>query len=169
MVDLGRQPGPDFPEREPHLPQRDAGAGRNGPAEDRGPGAGSSIPGRAHLGDSGIRRADHGRRFRRPREKGNRPGPLAAGHRTEWRTARYKTNLLATPPAGIPPGFIPDDHWFQKLRRSDRASTSNTRRGSNGSWPMTTRWRSRFRSRSAAVRTSTRSRTLPPTSCLTSR
>jgi hypothetical protein len=33
----------------------------------------------------------------------------------------YKTNLLATPPVGIAPGFIPDDHWFQKLRRSDRA------------------------------------------------
>ena len=29
----------------------------------------------------------------------------------------YKTNLLASPPAGIAPGFIPDDHWFQKLRR----------------------------------------------------
>jgi hypothetical protein len=33
----------------------------------------------------------------------------------------YKTNLLASLPAGAAPGFIPDDHWFQKLRRSDRA------------------------------------------------
>lgn len=31
----------------------------------------------------------------------------------------YKTNLLASLPAGIAPGFIPDDHWFQKLRQSD--------------------------------------------------
>ena len=29
----------------------------------------------------------------------------------------YKTNLLAAPPAGIAPGFIPEDHWFQKLRQ----------------------------------------------------
>jgi hypothetical protein len=33
----------------------------------------------------------------------------------------YKTNLLTSPPSGVAPGFIPDDHWFQKLRRSDRA------------------------------------------------
>jgi hypothetical protein len=33
----------------------------------------------------------------------------------------YKTNLLASLPAGVAPGFIPEDHWFQKLRRSDHA------------------------------------------------
>jgi hypothetical protein len=33
----------------------------------------------------------------------------------------YKTNLLASLPAGSAPGFIPDEHWFQKLRKSDRA------------------------------------------------
>jgi hypothetical protein len=32
----------------------------------------------------------------------------------------YKTNLLASPAAGAAAGFIPDDHWFQKLRRCDR-------------------------------------------------
>jgi hypothetical protein len=33
----------------------------------------------------------------------------------------YKTNLLDAVPAGSAPGFIPDEHWFQKLRKSDRA------------------------------------------------
>ncbi|MGC8644408.1 MAG: hypothetical protein ACP5XB_31480, partial [Isosphaeraceae bacterium] len=33
----------------------------------------------------------------------------------------YKTNLLAASPAGNVPGFIPDDHWFQQLRRCDQA------------------------------------------------
>jgi len=33
----------------------------------------------------------------------------------------FKTNLVATAPAGVVPGYIPDDHWFQKLRRVDRA------------------------------------------------
>ncbi len=33
----------------------------------------------------------------------------------------FKTNLLAAPPAGIAPGYIPEDHWFQKLRRADPA------------------------------------------------
>lgn len=29
----------------------------------------------------------------------------------------FKSNLLKAPPAGIAPGFIPEDHWLQKLRR----------------------------------------------------
>jgi hypothetical protein len=33
----------------------------------------------------------------------------------------YKSNLLDALPAGSAPGFIPDDHWFQRLRKSDRA------------------------------------------------
>lgn len=33
----------------------------------------------------------------------------------------FKSNLLNAAPAGIAPGFIPDEHWFQKLRRADRA------------------------------------------------
>lgn len=33
----------------------------------------------------------------------------------------YKSSLLASPPAGVVPGFIPEDHWFQKLRRINRA------------------------------------------------
>jgi hypothetical protein len=33
----------------------------------------------------------------------------------------YKTNLLAALPPGSAPGFIPEDHWFQKLRRRDGA------------------------------------------------
>lgn len=33
----------------------------------------------------------------------------------------YKTNLLASLPAGATPGFIPEDHWFQTLRRNDQA------------------------------------------------
>ncbi|QEH34113.1 hypothetical protein OJF2_26470 [Aquisphaera giovannonii] len=35
----------------------------------------------------------------------------------------FKANLLAAAPAGTAPGFIPEDHWFQKLRRSDKALT----------------------------------------------
>jgi hypothetical protein len=33
----------------------------------------------------------------------------------------YKTNLLDSLPAGSAPGFVPEDHWFHKLRKSDRA------------------------------------------------
>lgn len=33
----------------------------------------------------------------------------------------FKSNLLAAPPAGVAPGYIPEDHWFLKLRQSDRA------------------------------------------------
>lgn len=33
----------------------------------------------------------------------------------------YKSNLLAAPPAGVAPGYVPEDHWFQKLRRADPA------------------------------------------------
>jgi hypothetical protein len=33
----------------------------------------------------------------------------------------YKTNLLGAPAAGSAPGFIPEDHWFQKLRKSEGA------------------------------------------------
>jgi hypothetical protein len=33
----------------------------------------------------------------------------------------YKSNLVATTPPGMALGNIPEDHWFQKLRRQDRA------------------------------------------------
>ncbi len=29
----------------------------------------------------------------------------------------YKSSLLAAPPAGVAPGYIPEEHWFGKLRR----------------------------------------------------
>ena len=94
------------------------GAGRHEPAEARGQGAGRQVPGRADLGRAVLRRADPGRRHRPPREEGDGPRPLAArapsgAAGSSW----FKSNLLAAPRPASPPGFIPDDHWFQKLRR----------------------------------------------------
>ncbi len=33
----------------------------------------------------------------------------------------FKTDLLASAPAGITPGFLPEDHWLTKLRKTDSA------------------------------------------------
>ena len=33
----------------------------------------------------------------------------------------YKSNLLASPPAGVGPSNLPENHWFQQLRRADPA------------------------------------------------
>lgn len=33
----------------------------------------------------------------------------------------FKSNVISAPPAGLAPGYIPDEHWFQKLRQVDRA------------------------------------------------
>ena len=35
--------------------------------------------------------------------------------RIQW----FKSNLIAAPPAGIAPGNLPGDHWFQALRRAE--------------------------------------------------
>ncbi len=40
------------------------------------------------------------------------PGVERAG-RVQW----FKSDLTRDPPAGVPPGFLPDAHWLQKLRR----------------------------------------------------
>jgi len=37
--------------------------------------------------------------------------------RLQW----FKSDLMATPPAGIAPGNLPEDHWFQTLRRAEPA------------------------------------------------
>ena len=39
------------------------------------------------------------------------PGTQRSG-RVQW----FGSSLSATPPAGIPLGYIPETHWFQKLR-----------------------------------------------------
>ena len=33
----------------------------------------------------------------------------------------FKTDLLKAPPAGIAPGYVPEDHWFQNFRKADAA------------------------------------------------
>jgi hypothetical protein len=44
------------------------------------------------------------------------PGTERSG-RIQW----FGSNLSATPPAGIPQGYIPETHWFQKLRGGESA------------------------------------------------
>jgi hypothetical protein len=44
------------------------------------------------------------------------PGTERSG-RIQW----FGSNLSATPPAGIPQGYVPETHWFQKLRSGNSA------------------------------------------------
>ena len=39
------------------------------------------------------------------------------GGRLQW----FKSDLIADPPAGIPQGYLPESHWFQKLRGTGSA------------------------------------------------
>ena len=39
------------------------------------------------------------------------------GARIQW----FKSDLTANPPAGLAPGYLPETHWFQELRRSGSA------------------------------------------------
>jgi hypothetical protein len=52
-------------------------------------------------------------------------GPLVshwpAGSERTGRVQWFKSSLSATPPADIPLGYIPETHWFQKLRAWDSA------------------------------------------------
>ena len=39
------------------------------------------------------------------------------GGRLQW----FKSDLTASPPSQIPPSYLPETHWFQKLRDADSA------------------------------------------------
>ena len=45
------------------------------------------------------------------------PGGTERSNGVRW----FKSNLSAQPPAGIAPGYVADNHWFQTLRRFDSA------------------------------------------------
>jgi hypothetical protein len=54
-------------------------------------------------------------------KKGNLLAHWPQGTERPGRLQWFKSNLIAAPPGDVAPGYIPDDHWFLSLRRTEPA------------------------------------------------
>ena len=119
MVDLGRQPGATGLECLADLQQSDANAS-SGPA---GPkrkterrtmrrGFRSQPVSIVQFYGDGGRDIDVDLKVKQGTFLSHWPMSNERGGRLQW----FKSDLSKTPPAQIPPSYLPENHWFQKLR-----------------------------------------------------